>query len=390
MFFRRLLGLGPTKKQKDQLNILKEYIVQNKVQLVENDTRYPFKQCTDFAKEKSSRPPLTNEYFLKVNDNKYAYLGNTSKLEFFPDHIGTQIGLNRLSQDYHEQLYNFLNNYLFIRVAPPRQLLPPEQRGLLQAFMQDAENRVQRSNEEAYQKQLEDAQNTAVQRRLHENDDDYQLRMFSLERKREQEQFLANCAVNFRTYLNSQVASGDFMNAYIGREIFNILVTSIGTEFEKRRLKLNDSQIKTIQNYYANHADTEQLKEQFIAYLCTTPENFLSYHTNRTKARVILERVYFPPYTSVPRYDVQGDTSIPNKLQALIWCLEYFEEFLLKQAHETRTQTQRTQTQGTQTQGGKSKSKSTRKKRFSHRKKKCHSHSYKHKRRAPNTKQYCH
>jgi hypothetical protein len=385
MFFRRLLGLGPTKKQKDQLNILNQYINKRNVHLDEEDPKYRFKKCTDFEKEKSSNPPLTNEYFLKIGD-KYAYLGNTSKLEFFPDHIGTQIGLNRLSQDYHEQLYNFLNNYLFIRVTLPNPL-PSEQRGLLKAFMQDD----QRSNEQRKSDEQEKQRQLAAQPGPHESENEYWLR-------RKQEIFLDpdDCAGNFRTYLDTRVASEDFMNAYIGQKIFNILVASIGTEFEKRRLKLNPSQINIIRNY-ANHADTEQLKEQFIAYLCKTPENPLSYHTNHTKARVILEKVYFPKYESINQNEYQqSEPTTPNKLQALIWCLEYFEEFLLKQADETQTQTEGTQTPGTQTQGGKSKSKSTRKKRFSHRKKKCHrhshshSHKHKHKRRAPNTKQYCH
>jgi hypothetical protein len=392
---RRLFGLGPTKIE-SQLTLLKQYIVQNNVQLVEEDPKYRFRRCTDFAKEISSLPPLTNEYFLKVGVNKYAYLGNTSQLQFFPDHIGTQIGLNRMSQDYHKQLYNFLNNYLCIRVKPVRPLTT-EERGLINAFTRDANNRVQRNNEVAHQNQLKAQQEAEAQPQPGETEHDHWLRMRHIEQKRQQEIFLApaNCAVNFRTYLDTPVVSEDFISmAYIGQKIFNILVASIGNDFEqKRRLKLNPSQINLIRNY-AENANKEKLKEQFIDYLCTTPE--YPEYSSHTKARVILERVYFPEYESSTQNEFQqSDPTTPNKLQALIWCLEYFEAFLLIQAHGTQTQTegtqtQGTQTQGTQTQGGKSKSKSTRKKRFSHRKKKWHSHSHKHKhkRRAPNTKQY--
>jgi hypothetical protein len=51
---RSLLGLGPTdgdKQRESQLLLLNQYIVQNKVKLVEEDPKYRFRQCTDFKKE---------------------------------------------------------------------------------------------------------------------------------------------------------------------------------------------------------------------------------------------------------------------------------------------------------------------------------------------------
>lgn len=416
-FFSRLFGPSAAKKQQalaNQMSSLEQYIADNEVQSVQNDPNNPFVKCDDIENEHTFRRAmktqlavrpndpvlkaqkeglLHKEFFLKVGPDKFVSLGNTDFLEFNQAHISDIIGLNSTSSDYKEEVKKFMNNYLYSRTAPTT--VNPEKdetNTLLKTFLRAANQITDKRKAKEEAEFLSSQREQRYQRRLGESDGDFNRRINRIKKEQEKEKAYEalihprNCYQNFTNFLKTPVnAIIGIGERHRGKTIYSFLVESLGSiegGFDKQyrtQTKFLDYGID-LQKQMAGFAEEQNVQQGFIDTLC-----------DNGNARKILSIANTEDIGGGQSYNQtsQGDDIYSkNVWKALRLCLECLEEYILKQYMPQLPQIDNgsffTQLppppplplSSNIVGGGKSKSrsKSIRKKRISHRKKKSHSH----------------
>jgi hypothetical protein len=411
-FFMKMLGLSDADKKqglvKNQMSKLEQYIADNRVEIVQNDPNKPFVKCGDIDKEhtvwremdtqlglnpndpglKAKRETLLRkEFFLKVGDqDKFVSLGNAYYLDLVKSNISTIIGLDPTSRDYNQQGNQFMNNYLHSRNATTT--VDPEKdetNTLLKTFLRAAEKRkVERKakEDEAYSLSQRKQRYNKWQ---YENDYNYALRMGRIEEERKRQDLIdpKNCSVNFGKYLETKVDEISGIGAqHKGKTIYDFLVASLGSTeggFDKRfRNQTNMSGYDiSYRQQMARYALQPDVQQRFIDALCKSEF-----------ALEILGTAYREDIGGGQSYNQtsQGDDIYTfNVWRALRLCLECLEEYILKEympqlpnvaIEQSPPPPPPPPSAAPLVVGGKlkSRSKSIRKKRISHRKKKSHSH----------------
>lgn len=343
--------------------------------------------------EKQMEQLLRKEFFLKVGEDKFVSLGNVTYLDFNRAHISKIIGLNSTSSDYKQQGIQFMNNYLYSRVAT--KTVNPEEdetNTLLKTFLRAAEKSIRAikaKKDEVYKEELS-------KQGRHESDYDYALRIGRIEREREYQELVdpKNCRRNFPLYLRTPVDAIIGIGAqHKGKTIYEFLIDSLGSiEGGFAKQYRNQNPFENYDNFFgrqmATHAVQPNVQQIFIRTLC---ESGVALQILRIANTEDIEGGQSYDQTSR-----DNDIYTINAWRALRLCLEQLEIYILNIFNTTLPQFAPHHPSSAPAPpppaspgsappldygGGKlkSRSKSIRKKRISHRKKKSHSH----KRRAP-------
>jgi hypothetical protein len=406
---RKLFRMGPSDAEKQELDNqrllrLNDYIAKNGVQVVASDS---FTKCELEKEEQIMRDLnrsiilsnnleqkrileaqkeqlLRKEFFFKVGENKFVSLGNVTYLDFDRAHISNIIGLNSTLSDYKKQGSQFMNNYLYSRDA--RTTVNPEEdetNTLLKTFLRAAKQK----RDERAAKEDEAYRSSQNEKRWNESDWDYARRIGRNERELADQELVdpKNCSRNFPLYLSTPVDAIIGIGAqHRGKTIYKFLVDSLGSiedGFAKQFRNQN-----AFENYdngsrqqMARYALQPAVKQGFIRTLC--------------ESRVALQIL-----GTANREDIGGgqsyyqtsqhDTYTLNAWRALRLCLEQLEIYILNETLPQFAPPSSAPIPAPSLDYGggklKSRSKSIRKKRISHRKKKSHSHKRRTpKRRAP-------
>jgi hypothetical protein len=406
-FFKNLFG--PSAAEKKALASLERYIAVNEVQSVQADPNNPFVKCGDIENEhifrrnmnkqlvvrpndpalKAQREQLLRkEFFLKVGE-KFVSLGNTDFLEFNQLHISDDIiELNSTASDYKQykqQGNQFMNNYLYSRTAPTT--VNPEKdetNTLLKTFLRAAKKKTDKRNAEEEAKILLSQREKRYKQWPRESDDDFRRRIIRIKKEEAYEALIdpKNCHQNFTNFLKTPV------NAIIGigeqhreKTIYSFLVGSLGSiegGFDKHY---------RTQTKFLDYGIDLQQQMAILALKPTVQQGFINTLCDNGNARKILSIANTEDIGGGQSYNQtsQGDDIYSkNVWKALRLCLECLEEYILKQympqlpnvPNEESPPPPPPPLSSNIVRGGKSKSrsKSIRKKRISHRKKKSHSH----------------
>jgi hypothetical protein len=370
-FLKKMFGPSDADKKQvlaNQMSRLKKYIDDNRVEIVENDPNNNFMKCSDIDNEQTvwrehlNDPALKaklrhKEFFLKVGDqDQFVSLGNAYYLDFVKSNISTIIGLDPTSRDYNQQGIQFMNNYLYSRNATTT--VDPENdetNTLLKTFLRAAKKRI----DERKAKQDEAYRLSKNVKRRNESDYDYALRMARKEEERKRLDLVdpTKCKQNFPLYLRTLVDDAiiGIGAQHKGKTIYEFLVNSLGS----------------IEGGFA-------LDKQF-----RNQTNMSGYD--------ISYRQQMARYALQPDVQQGVDIYTSNVWRALRLCLEHLEAYILKEYMPQLPNVAIEQSPPPPPPpsappldiidddfvvGGKlkSRSKSIRKKRISHRKKKSHSH----------------
>jgi hypothetical protein len=407
-FLKKMFGPSDADKKQvlaNQMSRLKKYIDDNRVEIVENDPNNNFMKCSDIDKEQTvwrdmdtqlverpNDPALKakmeqlrhKEFFLKVGDqDQFVSLGNAYYLDFVKSNISTIIGLDPTSRDYNQQGIQFMNNYLYSRNATTT--VDPENdetNTLLKTFLRAAKKRI----DERKAKQDEAYRLSKNEQRRNENDYDYALRIGRIKAYAAHQDLVdpTKCKQNFPLYLRTLVDDAiiGIGAQHKGKTIYEFLVNSLGSiegGFALDKQFRNQTNMSGYDISYrqqmARYALQPDVQQRFIDALCESGV-----------ALQILGTAYREDIGGGQSYNQtsQGvDIYTSNVWRALRLCLEHLEAYILKEYMPQLPNVAIEQSpppppppSAPPFVGGKlkSRSKSIRKKRISHRKKKSHSH----------------
>ena len=407
-FFKKMFGPSDADKKQvlvNQMSRLKKYIDDNRVKIVENDPNNNFMKCSDIDKEhtvwremdtqlverpndpapKAQMEQLRHkEFFLKVGDqDQFVSLGNAYYLDFVKSNISIIIGLDPTSRDYNQQGIQFMNNYLYSRNATTT--VDPENdetNTLLKTFLRAAKKRI----DERKAKEDEAYRLSKNEQRRNESDYDYALRMARKEEERKRLNLVdpTKCRQNFPLYLRTLVDDAiiGIGVQHKGKTIYEFSVNSLGSiegGFALDKQFRNQTNMSGYDISYrqqmARYALQPDVQQRFIDALCESGV-----------ALQILGTAYREDIGGGQSYNQtsQGvDIYTFNVWRALRLCLEHLEAYILKEYMPQLPNVAIEQSpppppppSAPPFVGGKlkSRSKSIRKKRISHRKKKSHSH----------------
>lgn len=270
--FRSFFGLGPSDAEKQELNNqmsrLNRYIAENGVQVVQDDPNNPFAKIDD---NKKLLGGPTQEYFLKIGENKYVSLGEFKLLDYNQQRIAEIFGYP--ASDYKRITPPFMNNYLFTRITRPN----PQGKTLFDMFQIDSKKRTKKIAEINARKANDPP---PLDKNLDIKSWDARIKESRIETK-EAYQHLTSpeyCIGNFTEYLGKPFGKmfgnySDKFKKYEAITIYQVLVDSLGSmeeelvdRFYREGSRLSD--FSPVRDEIAGYARRQEDQQGFIRELC--------------------------------------------------------------------------------------------------------------------------
>ena len=277
---------------------------------------------------KAQEELLSKEYFLKVDKDGFVSIGGTRWLDFDKAHISEIIGLRVTAlKEYQNQLNQFMDNFFFSRDATTT--VNPEEdetNTLLKTFLRAAQKRT-RARKDKEEEAYRSSQN---EQRPGESDWNYARRIARMKEERKYQELVhpENCSRNFPLYLRTPVDAIIGIGAeHRGKTIYKFLVDSLGSiegGFEKQfRNQTNMSGYDIgYRQQMARYALQPPVQKGFIDALCKSGVALQILRIANTEDIGGGQSYY---QTS------QHDTYTLNVWRALRLCLEQLEIYILNE-----------------------------------------------------------